>query len=718
MVVQDRKVQDDLGIKRSTRANLCKPDNIFRQSGPEQSNDSKQEPGLGSYCDINHTIKFNIHQTEPIRKRQSKKRQLDQTNQGNFNTQTEVAPSNTKVGPSNQQSDLITPRKRNFNQQTSPICPEQNNWASLIWQKQRIERMRFSINKALKDIRNRISSSSTQLSTPIPDVVAYSLCALAAIELRKNYAHQMHSQFIEETIKSMAEHLKLPSKVLSSINEFSTIELAETHGKTFLDAIGQNKEVGAFRIIEELVLFSVKFGSYDARSHFLVMRIASHLGVSQELVEIYGESVFESLSKNQISSASQEECTEDAEARAKRATRKKYKKYLLIGLASIGGGTVIGVTGGLAAPIVASAVAGVIGAGSLAMSTVAVGIVGSLFGVAGAGLTGAKMNKRIGDLEEFEFEKLSPSGDGKSLTFTIAISGWVSDDSEEAFTRQWANLNNSKEQYCIRYETKYLLELSKAMDYLLSFVVSYATQEALKQTFLAGLMYAIAWPTALITMANVIDNPWDVCLGRAAEAGKHLADILISRPEGERPVSLIGFSLGARVIYYCLQELSQRKGSEGIIGDVYMLGAPVTASTEQWRSLINVVCGHITNGYCSSDWLLKFLYRTSSAAITVAGLQEIKLEFPRLRNIDLKPIVSLSPSRVFLLVFYRLIFRYNSPSYLQISGHMDYYKNLDQVLGHVGIKIFKKVSEDLISANDSGLPRTTSDISDMSTKSL
>jgi len=40
---------------------------------------------------------------------------------------------------------------------------------------------------------------------------------------------------------------------------------------------------------------------------------------------------------------------------------------------------------------------------------------------------------------------------------------------------------------------------------------------------------------------------------RSAEVGKLLADVLISREQGQRPVTLVGFSLGARVLYYCLR---------------------------------------------------------------------------------------------------------------------------------------------------------------------
>lgn len=47
--------------------------------------------------------------------------------------------------------------------------------------------------------------------------------------------------------------------------------------------------------------------------------------------------------------------------------------------------------------------------------------------------------------------------------------------------------------------------------------------------------------------------------------------------------------------------------------------------------------------FCSAprgDWLLGFVYRTSSAQINVAGLQPVDLEDRRMVNMDLSSVVS------------------------------------------------------------------------------
>lgn len=80
---------------------------------------------------------------------------------------------------------------------------------------------------------------------------------------------------------------------------------------------------------------------------------------------------------------------EQADA-ARRLRVSKAKRFAMIGLASVGGGILIGLTGGLAAPLIGTGLASVLG-GSIAGAIGTLGgsaIVGSLFGVAGASLTG------------------------------------------------------------------------------------------------------------------------------------------------------------------------------------------------------------------------------------------------------------------------------------------------------------------------------------------
>ena len=55
-------------------------------------------------------------------------------------------------------------------------------------------------------------------------------------------------------------------------------------------------------------------------------------------------------------------------------------------------------------------------------STAGAAVIGSLFGAAGAGLTGYKMNKRVGAVEEFVVEDLSEES---SLHCVLCVSGWI-----------------------------------------------------------------------------------------------------------------------------------------------------------------------------------------------------------------------------------------------------------------------------------------------------
>ena len=50
-----------------------------------------------------------------------------------------------------------------------------------------------------------------------------------------------------------------------------------------------------------------------------------------------------------------------------------------------------------------------------------------------------------------------------------------------------------------------------------------------------GLITAVAWPAALVSAANVLDNPWNVCIQRATSTGKELAEVLLARQQVNLP---------------------------------------------------------------------------------------------------------------------------------------------------------------------------------------
>ena len=120
-------------------------------------------------------------------------------------------------------------------------------------------------------------------------------------------------------------------------------------------------------------------------------------------------------------------------------------------------------------------------------------------------------------------------------------------------------------------------------------------------------MSALQLPIVLTKLSYLIDNPWTVSMARANAAGLILADSLIDRHLGIRPLTLVGFSLGARVIFSAMRELA-RRGAFGIVQNVFLFGSPIVASSDEYIRVRAMVSGRFVNGYASNDWILgKFI---------------------------------------------------------------------------------------------------------------
>ncbi|KAL4945006.1 hypothetical protein BDV06DRAFT_186023 [Aspergillus oleicola] len=342
----------------------------------------------------------------------------------------------------------------------------------------------------------------------------------------------------------------------------------------------------------------------------------------------------------------------DAQSPSREDPSRKWK----VGIASVAGAVLVGVTGGLAAPFIAAGLGTVMGGlglgataaagylGALAGSGV---IVGGLFGAYGGKMTGRMVDKYAREVDDFAFlpihgsrkrtdDERDAARDDHRLRVTIGVSGWLTEESN--FYVPWRVIGSDSEVFGLRWETNALLDLGNAMDYLVTTTAWSAGGQALSKTIFGGLLSAMILPLGLLKIARIADNPFSIAKARADKAGEVLADALISKVQGERTVTLIGYSLGSRVIYACLQTLAKRH-AYGLVDSAVLMGAPTPSDTPDWRRLRRVVTGRLVNVYSENDSVLAFLYRTSSLQFGVAGLQPIE-NVPGVENLNASDIVN------------------------------------------------------------------------------
>lgn len=384
---------------------------------------------------------------------------------------------------------------------------------------------------------------------------------------------------------------------------------------------------------------------YDAR-HRAALRLLSTWfdikWIKMEAIEII-------VACSAMAILKQEEAKQEEEEPTSKWT--KWKRGGIIGAAAITGGTLMAITGGLAAPAIAAGFSAlaptlgtiipVIGAGGFAaVATAAGSVAGSVavaasFGAAGAGLTGTKMARRTGSVDEFEFKAIGENHNQGRLAVEILVSGFVFE--ERDFFRPWEGQTDNMERYALQWESKHLYAVSTAIqDWLSSTLAMELMRRGAMMTVLSGFLSAFAWPATLLWLTDIIDSKWTIAVNRSDKAGKLLAEVLIKGLQGNRPVTLVGFSLGARAIFKCLQHLAET-GNDGLVERVVLLGAPVAIQGENWGAVRKVVSGRLINAYSTNDWMLGVAFRASLLSQGLAGIQSVNV--PGIENVDVTEII-------------------------------------------------------------------------------
>jgi hypothetical protein len=196
------------------------------------------------------------------------------------------------------------------------------------------------------------------------------------------------------------------------------------------------------------------------------------------------------------------------------------------------------------------------------------------------------------------------------------------------------------ESFGLRWETKQLADVSKVLNNVVRrFAVRVAAQEGAR-ILAPALVGALALPvTLVVAMRSAIDNVWATTLSRARSAAILLAESLSEF--GRRPITLAGYSAGAGMIFWALEELARQKRF-GVIHDVYLVGAPIPCDLKRWEVARSVVSGRFVNGFWPGDWFLEVAQRTttfnSDALTGIAGTSPVRISGGSVENVDLSRI--------------------------------------------------------------------------------
>lgn len=390
-------------------------------------------------------------------------------------------------------------------------------------------------------------------------------------------------------------------------------------------------------VLCDLFLLIISDSNYDARSRQLLELVGSALQVDWQEICRFEKRVTDALEMQE--QADKENWNEDEHLEARKKAARN-RRLMVMGMCTVGGGLVIGLSAGLLAPVIGAGLAagfttiGVAGTGGFLGGTGAAALIGTTGTLIGGKIGLTTSHRRTGAVKTFEYK---PLFNNKRVNLIVTVAGWMTgtvDDVRLPFSTIDPVMGDI---YAVNWEPEMLQSTGQTIQILGTEALTQTIQQVLGATFLATLMAGLSTPLILAKMSYLIDNPWTVSLARADATGLILADSIIDRNLGIRPITLVGFSLGSRVIFSCLKELA-RRGGVGLVQNVYMFGSPVVVKKEEYIRARSIIPGRFVNGYATNDWILGYLFRATSGGIMrVAGLASV--EGCGVENFDVTDVV-------------------------------------------------------------------------------
>lgn len=137
---------------------------------------------------------------------------------------------------------------------------------------------------------------------------------------------------------------------------------------------------------------------------------------------------------------------------------------------------------------------------------------------------------------------------------------------------------------------------------------------------------------------HLLRNPWHLAMSNAEKSGLLLGEMLAH--SSMRNITLVGHSLGCRVLYYALEALVDMKHTN-IIHNVIMLGGAVGNQSKDWQNATKAISGKVYNCFSLKDDVLYYSYQGSSLGLSKPiGYYPIESHDPKIINIDCSHLVN------------------------------------------------------------------------------
>jgi hypothetical protein len=178
-------------------------------------------------------------------------------------------------------------------------------------------------------------------------------------------------------------------------------------------------------VLCDLFLTLIADSVYDARSRVLLEKVGENMQVDWLEICRFEKRVTDALEMQQA--AEKENWNEDDHKENRRKMALK-KRYIMMGLATVGGGLVIGLSAGLLAPVIGAGLAagfttiGVAGTSGFLAGAGGAAIITSSAAASGGIIAVRAANRRTGAVKTFEYR---PLHNNKRVNLIVTVSGWM-----------------------------------------------------------------------------------------------------------------------------------------------------------------------------------------------------------------------------------------------------------------------------------------------------